>query len=64
MVAALRSIHSSNAELTEKTERMRYPEFRRQHLFVGSGAMEAGCKTMIGQRLEQSGMFYWESRAA
>jgi flavin-dependent dehydrogenase len=24
-------------------ERMRYPKFRRQHLFVGSGVVEAGC---------------------
>jgi hypothetical protein len=29
-------------------ERMRYPKFRRQHLFVGSGVIEAGCKTVIG----------------
>ena len=38
--------------------RMRYPEFRRQHLFVGSGVVEAGCKTVIGSRLKQSGMFW------
>ena len=37
-------------------ERMRYAEFRRQGLFVGSGVAEAGCKTVIGQRLKQSGM--------
>jgi hypothetical protein len=39
-------------------ERMRYPEFRRQHLFIGSGVIEAGCKTVIGSRLKQSGMFW------
>jgi hypothetical protein len=38
--------------------RMRYPKFRRQHLFVGSGVIEAGCKTIIGKRLKQSGMFW------
>lgn len=37
-------------------ERMRYAEFRRQGLFVGSGVVEAGCKTIIGLRLKQSGM--------
>lgn len=37
-------------------ERMRYAEFRRQGLFVGSGVIEAGCKTIVGQRLKQSGM--------
>jgi hypothetical protein len=38
--------------------RMRYPEFRSQHLFIGSGVVEAGCKTVIGSRLKQSGMFW------
>ena len=36
-------------------ERQHYAEFRRQGLFVGSGVAEAGCKTVIGQRLKQSG---------
>ncbi len=44
-------------------ERMRYPAFRRQHLFVGSGVVEAGCKTLIGNRLKRSGMF-WTVRGA
>jgi len=42
--------------LEENRERMRYADFRRQGLFVGSGVVEAGCKTVIGQRLKQSGM--------
>jgi hypothetical protein len=37
-------------------KRMRYAQFRSQGLFVGSGVVEAGCKTIIGQRLKQSGM--------
>jgi hypothetical protein len=37
-------------------ERMRYAKFRSQGLFVGSGVVEAGCKTVIGFRLKQSGM--------
>lgn len=37
-------------------ERMRYTDFRKAGLFVGSGVIEAGCKTLIGQRLKQSGM--------
>jgi len=36
--------------------RMRYKWFRSRGLFVGSGVVEAGCKTIIGQRLKQSGM--------
>jgi hypothetical protein len=74
LVTAIRSIDSTNPEVVEKTrleadyferngERMRYPTFRRQHLFVGSGVIEAGCKTVIGSRLKQSGMF-WTIRGA
>lgn len=44
-------------------ERMRYAEFRRQGLFVGSGVIEAGCKTIVGLRLKQSGM-KWTVRGA
>ena len=36
--------------------RMRYQWFRSRGLFVGSGAVEAGCKAVIGQRLKLSGM--------
>jgi len=39
-------------------ERMRYPQFRKQGLFVGSGVVEAGCKTVIGARLKRSGSFW------
>ena len=74
LVGVLRSIASSNPAMAEKirteadyfeknAERMRYPGFRRQHLFVGSGVIEAGCKTVIGSRLKQSGMF-WTVRGA
>ena len=38
--------------------RMRYHWFRSRGLFVGSGVVEASCKTLIGQRLKQSGM-HW-----
>jgi hypothetical protein len=74
LVSGLRSIVSTNPEVVEKirteadyfernAERMRYPKFRRQHLFVGSGVIEAGCKSVIGSRLKQSGMF-WTVRGA
>ena len=39
------------------------PEYRRKGLFVGSGVIEAGCKTVIGSRLKRSGMF-WTVRGA
>jgi hypothetical protein len=44
-------------------EGMRYQAFRDKHLFVGSGVIEAGCKTVIGARLKASGMFWSEKGA-
>jgi hypothetical protein len=43
--------------------RMRYGTFRRKGYFIGSGVIEAGCKTIIGSRCKQSGMF-WSRRGA
>jgi hypothetical protein len=43
--------------------RMRYKWFRQCRLFVGSGVVEAGCKTVIGQRLKQAGMHWTEDGA-
>jgi hypothetical protein len=74
LVIKLRTIAPRNPELeaifcTEANyfehhaERMRYPKFRNQNLFVGSGVIEAGCKTVIGTRAKRSGMF-WSVRGA
>ena len=43
--------------------RMRYAQFRELGHFVGSGAVEAGCKAVVGQRLKLSGM-RWSMRGA
>jgi hypothetical protein len=74
LVKTLRQFAPANEELARllsnetdyferNTERMRYPWFRKQGLFVGSGVIEAGCKTVIGTRLKRSGMF-WTVRGA
>lgn len=74
LVASLRALERSHSGLAkilqteanyfeQNKERMRYPEFRKQGLFVGSGVVEAGCKTVVGSRLKQSGMF-WTVRGA
>jgi len=42
------------------TARMQYGTFRRRGFFIGSGVIEAGCKTVIGSRCKQSGMFWGE----
>ncbi|MCL2153842.1 MAG: ISKra4 family transposase [Oscillospiraceae bacterium] len=47
----------------ENASRMKYAEFKKQGLFVGSGVIEAGCKNVIGKRLKQSGM-HWSVRGA
>jgi hypothetical protein len=43
--------------------RMRYHWFRQCGLFVGSGVVEATCKTVVGQRLKQAGM-HWTTSGA
>ena len=69
LAASLRSLQVSAAELAKKIRneadyfannaaRMNYPQFRKQHLFVGSGVIEAGCKSVVGHRLKQSGTFW------
>ncbi len=74
LVTSIRSLSSDNPEVSDKirteadyfernADRRRYPKFRRQHLFVGSGVIEAGCKTVIGSGLKRSGMF-WTVRGA
>lgn len=44
----------------ENIARMQYGTFRSQGYFIGSGVVEAGCKTVIGARCKQSGMFWGE----
>jgi len=43
--------------------RMRYAEWREQGLPIGSGVVEAACKTLVSQRLKQSGMRWGASGA-
>ena len=43
--------------------RMQYGTFRAAGYFIGSGVVEAGCKTVIGGRCKQSGMFWSEAGA-
>lgn len=39
-------------------ERTQYGAFLAKGYFIGSGVVEAGCKTVVGRRLKQSGMFW------
>ena len=55
--------HSALSYYENHKLRMRYAEFRKQNLFVGSGVLEAGCKSVIAKRLKQSGM-HWSVKGA
>ena len=74
LVLILRHLRPDNEKLAQdvdrdaeyfarNAERMRYPEFRAQGQFAGSGVVEAGCRTVAGKRLKCSGMF-WSVRGA
>ena len=43
--------------------RMEYKNYRQKGFFIGSGVIEAGCKSIIGHRLKQSGM-HWSVNGA
>ena len=70
-IEALGSLPGSDKELCDREigyfdknkERMRYADFKKRGLFVGSGVMEAGCRTVVAQRLKQSGM-HWTVNGA
>ncbi len=44
-------------------KQMRYAEWKREGFMIGSGVVEAACKTLVAQRLKLSGM-RWGSRGA
>ena len=50
------AIHKALSYFREHRHRMRYGDLRAQHLPIGSGVVEAACKTLVSQRLKRSGM--------
>lgn len=68
LIAAARKqcADTTRAEVVEKelgyfvrnVARMQYGTFRSRGFFIGSGVIEAGCKTIIGARCKQPGMFW------
>ena len=57
------AIESEIAYLESHAARTHYGEYRAKGYFIGSGVIEAGCKTVIGRRFKQSGMFWSETGA-
>ena len=62
-LASAQAVQKALHYFESNVERMRYGTFRKQGYFIGSGVIEAGCKTVIGARCKQSGMFWSESGA-
>ena len=57
------AVDSALGYFVNNVERMQYGTFRKHGLFIGSGVVEAGCKTVIGARCKQSGMRWSQSGA-
>ena len=57
------SIQSQIDYLQSHCSRTHYGEYQAKGYFIGSGIIEAGCKTVIGRRSKQSGMFWSEAGA-
>jgi hypothetical protein len=58
-----KTIHTEMEYFKTNVERMRYAAFRARSFFVGSGVVEAGCKTLIARRMKKSGA-KWSLRGA
>ena len=63
----VRSLAAVRAEVLgyfgNQVHRMDYPSYEAHGWFIGSGAVERACKTVVGQRLKGSGMRWSESGA-
>lgn len=59
----LEKIQEKIRYLENNKDKMKYGTFRKQGLFYGSGVVEAGCRSVVGKRLKQSGMYWSESGA-
>jgi len=58
------SVNKQLAYFTGNKDKMRYGLFRSVGIFIGSGAVEAGCKTIVENRLNSSGMRWTKKNAA
>jgi Uncharacterised protein family (UPF0236) len=57
------SLEKQIAYFENHQDKMLYKTYREQGLFYGSGVIEGGCRSVIGQRLKESGMFWTETGA-
>jgi hypothetical protein len=52
------------AYIEDRAEQMKYGQFRRQGLYIGSGPIEAACRTDVARRCKQAGMHWRLHNAA
>lgn len=48
----------------KRTEHMKYQEYRKEGLYLGSGIIEAACRTVVARRCKQAGMHWRIHNAA
>lgn len=56
--ACAAAVEQALGYFADNLARMQYGQFRKAGLFIGSGVVEAGCKSVIGARCKQAGMFW------
>jgi hypothetical protein len=57
------TVRSALGYFRKHKKRMRYAEIKAKGFMIGSGVVEAACKTLVTQRLKQSGM-RWSASGA
>lgn len=57
------AVKQTLGSFVRNVSRMQYGAFRAAGYFISSGVVKAGCKTVMGGRCKQSGMFWSESGA-
>ena len=53
------AVHALRTYLENQEGHMDYPRYRELGLPVGSGPVEAACKSLVGARCKQAGMRNW-----
>lgn len=62
--AEAREVHRQvSGYIRNNVERMDYPRYRAEGWLIGSGHVEAACKSVVGQRLKGNGMRWGEAGA-
>lgn len=59
----IKAIQGQINYLENHSSRTHYGRYRQEGLFISSGVVEAACKTVVGRRLKQSGMFWSQTGA-